>query len=77
MNKYQYYVNDKPVSKKELVKRLRECCYRVADTIQVGLIGIDMVEVDEKEFNRCLRHICDPSYACVIIDQTSFSRKKI
>ena len=51
MNKYQYYVNGNPVTKKEMVKRLKECCYKVTDTMQVGLIGIDTVEFDEKKFN--------------------------
>ena len=77
MNKYQYYVNGNPVTKKEMVKRLKECCYKVTDTMQVGLIGIDMVEFDEKKFNRSLRHIYDPSYLFVAIDSTTFSRKKI
>ena len=77
MNKYQYYVNGKPVAKKEMIKRLKECCYKVIDTMQVGLIGIDTVEFDEKKFNRSLRHICDPSYLFVAIDSTTFSRKKI
>lgn len=77
MNKYQYYVNNEPVTKKEMVKRLKECCYKVVDTMQVGLIGIDTVEFDEKKFNRSLRHICDPSYVCVIIGLTTFSRRKI
>lgn len=77
MNKYQYYVNGEPVTKKEMVKRLKECCYKVTDTMQVGLIGIDTVEFDEKKFNRSLRHICDPSYAFVAIGSTSFYRKKI
>lgn len=77
MNKYQYYVNGKPVTKKEMIERLKECCYKVVDTMQVGLIGIDTVEFDEKKFNRSLRHICDPSYLFVAIDSTTFSRKKI
>lgn len=77
MNKYQYYVNGEPVTKKEMVKRLKECCYKVTDTMQVGLIGVDMTEFDEKKFNRSLRHICDPSYAFVAIGSTSFHRKKI
>ena len=77
MNKYQYYVNGKPVTKKEMVKQLEQCCYRVTNTMQVGLIGMDTVELDEKKFNRCLRHICDPSYMCVIIGSTTFSRKKM
>lgn len=77
MNKYQYYVNENPVTKKEMVERLKECCYKVTDTMQVGLIGIDTVEFDEKKFNRSLRHICDPSYLFVAIDSTTFSRKKI
>lgn len=77
MNKYQYYVNGNPVTKKEMVVRLKECCYKVTDTMQVGLIGIDMVEFDEKKFNRSLRHICNPSYLFVAIDSTTFSRKKI
>ena len=77
MNKYQYYVNGKPVTKKEMVKRLKECCYKVTDTMQVGLIGINTVEFDEKKFNRSLRHICNPSYLFVAIDSTTFSRKKI
>lgn len=77
MNKYQYYVNGKPVTKKEMVKRLKECCYKVTDTMQVGLIGIDTVEFDRKKFNINLRHICDSLYTCVIVGSTIFSRRKI
>ena len=50
MNKYQYYVNNESVTKKEMVKRLKECCYKVVDTMQVGLIGIDTVELNGKGF---------------------------
>lgn len=77
MNKYQYYVNNKPVTKKEMVKQLEQCCYRVTNTMQVGLIGVDMVELDKKKFNLNLRLICNPLYTCVIVGSTTFSRRKI
>ena len=77
MNKYQYYVNDKPVSRKELVEKLEKCCYKVTYTIQEGMIGIDIVEVDDKKLNKHLRSICDPRCLGVIIGQTHFRRKKI
>lgn len=77
MNKYQYYVDDKPVSKKELVEKLEACCYKVTYTIQAGMIGIDIVEVDDKKLNKHLRSICDPKSLGVIIGQTHFRRKKI
>ena len=77
MNKYQYYVDDKPVSRKELVEKLEKCCYKVTYTIQEGMIGIDIVEIDDKKLNKHLRSICDPRSLGVIIGQTHFCRKKI
>ena len=77
MNKYQYYVDDKPVSRKELVEKLEKCCYKVTYTIQEGMIGIDIVEVDDKKLNKHLRSIYDPRSLGVIIGQTHFRRKKI
>ena len=77
MNKYQYYVNEKPVTKKEMIKQLEKCCYKVVNTIQEGMIGIDIVEIDDKKLNKHLHSICDPRSLGVIIGQTHFYRKKI
>ena len=76
MNKYLYYVNNKPVTKKEMTDKLKKFCYRVVDTQYCGMIGIDTVELDEKKFNKYLRHICDPSYVCITIVDTTFSRRR-
>ena len=51
MNKYQYYVNGKPVSRKEMMSQLKDKCYKIIHTEYIGDIGINTIETDEKKFN--------------------------
>lgn len=75
MNKYQYYVNGKPVTRKEMMVELKNKCYKIIRTEYIGDIGINTTETDEKKFNIFMRktekgHI-------VLIDNKTFRRKKI
>ena len=49
MNKYQYYVNGNPVSRKEMMAELKNKCYKILHTEYIGGIGINTIETDEKE----------------------------
>lgn len=75
MNKYQYYVNGKPVTRKEMMVELKNKCYKIIRTEYIGDIGINTTETYEKKFNSFMRktekgHI-------VLIDNKTFRRKKI
>lgn len=46
MNKYQYYVNGKQVSRKEMMSQLKDKCYKIIHTEYIGDIGINTTETD-------------------------------
>lgn len=73
MNKYQYYVNGEPVTRKEMVIELKNKCYRIICTEYIGGIGIDITETDEKKFNSLMRKI-EKGYI-ILIDNKTFRRK--
>ena len=75
MNKYQYYVNENPVSRKEMMTELKNKCYKIIHTEYIGDIGIDTTETDEKKFNSFMRKI--EKGHIVLIGNKTFCRKKI
>ena len=75
MNKYQYYVNGNPVSRKEMMVELKNKCYKIVHTEYIGDIGIDTTETDEKKFNSFMRKI--EKGDIVLIGNKTFRRKKI
>ena len=75
MNKYQYYMNENPVSRKEMITALKNKCYKIISTEYVGDIGIDTTETDEKKFNSFMRKI--EKGHIVLIGNKTFRRKKI
>ena len=75
MNKYQYYVNGNPVSRKEMMVELKNKCYKIVHTEYIGDIGIDTTETDEKKFNSFMRKIEKGNI--VLIGNKIFRRKKI
>lgn len=75
MNKYQYYVNENPVSRKEMMVELKNKCYKIVHTEYIGDIGIDTTETDEKKFNSFMRKI--EKGHIVLIGNKTFRRKKI
>ena len=75
MNKYQYYVNGNPVSRKEMMVELKNKCYKIVHTEYIGDIGIDTTETDEKKFNSFMRKI--EKGHIVLIGNNTFRRKKI
>ena len=75
MNKYQYYVNGNPVSRKDMMTALKNKCYKIISTEYIGEIGIDTTEADEKKFNSFMRKI--EKGHIVLIDNKTFRRKKI
>lgn len=75
MNKYQYYVNNNPVSRKEMIVELKNKCYKILHTEYIGGIGINTIETDEKKFNSFMRKI--EKGHIVLIDNKTFRRKKI
>lgn len=75
MNKYQYYVNGKPVTRKEMMVELKNKCYKIIRTEYIGDIGINTTETDEKRFNSFMRKI--EQGHIVLIDNKTFRRKRI
>lgn len=75
MNKYQYYVNGKPVTRKEMMVELKNKCYKIIRTEYISDIGINTTETDEKKFNSFMRKI--EKGHIVLIDNKTFRRKKI
>lgn len=75
MNKYQYYVNGKPVTRKEMMVELKNKCYKIIRTEYIGDIGINTTETDEKKFNSFMRKI--EKEHIVLIDNKTFRRKRI
>ena len=75
MNKYRYYVNGKPVTRKEMMVELKNKCYKIIRTEYIGDIGIDTTETDEKKFNSFMRKI--EKGHIILIDNKTFRRKKI
>ena len=57
--KYKYFVSGEEMSKKEFVNKLKLCCQKVVHTSYVGYIGVDLCELDKKEFNEAMRDIND------------------
>ena len=75
MNKYQYYINGKPVTRKEMMVELKNKCYKIIRTEYISDIGINTTETDEKKFNSFMRKI--EKGHIVLIDNKTFRRKKI
>lgn len=75
MNKYQYYVNGKPVTRKEMMVELKNKCYKIIRTEYIGDIVINTTETDEKKFNSFMRKI--EKGHIVLIDNKTFRLKKI
>ena len=75
MNKYKYYVNGNPVSRKDMKAALKNKCYKIISTEYIGDIGIDTTETDEKKFNSFMRKI--EKGHIVLIGNNTFRRKKI
>ena len=75
MNKYQYYVNEKPVTRKKMMVELKNKCYKIIRTEYIGDIGINTTETDEKKFNSFMRKI--EKGHIVLIDNKTFRRKII
>ena len=75
MDKYQYYVNGNPVSRKKIMTELKNKCYKILHTEYIGDIGIDTTETDEKKFNSFMRKI--EKGHIVLIGNNTFRRKKI
>ena len=75
MNKYQYYVNGNPVSRKWMMTELKNKWYKILHTEYIGDIGINTIETDEKKFNSFMRKI--ENWHIVLIDNKTFRRKKI
>lgn len=75
MNKYQYYVDGKPVTRKEMMVELKNKCYKIIRTEYIGDIGINTTETDEKKFNSFMRKI--EKGHIVLIDNKTFRRKII
>lgn len=78
MKKYNYFVNNVQVPRKDFFAQLRNACYRVVDTDVIGgWCGIDFMEFDEKRYKRCLRDLNNNIEIFIIgSNSKSFKRKE-
>lgn len=79
MKKYNYFVDDVQVPRKEFFSRLRDRCQRVAHTdVIAGWCGVDIMEFDEKKYKRCLRDLNDGVEIFILGSHSkSFKRKEV
>ena len=79
MKKYNYFVNNVQVPKKDFFAQLRDSCQRVVDTdVIAGWCGVDIMEFDEKRYKRCLRDLNDGVEIFIIGSHSkSFKRKEV
>lgn len=79
MKKYNYFIDDIQVPRKDFFTKLKSQCRRVVDTqVIAGWCGVDVVEFDEKKYKRCLKDINDNVEIFFIDGKTgrSFKRKE-
>ena len=75
--KYNYFVNNKQMSRKDFMEELKKCCYKVVDTdVIAGWCGIEFQEFDEKKFNKEMRAINNGVVVMFFDSQKTFSRKE-
>ena len=57
-NKYDYFVNNEKVMKKDFVKELKSCCQKVIRTdVIAGWCGVSLMDFDEEKFRQNMRDI--------------------
>jgi hypothetical protein len=76
--KYDYFVNNKKMSKKKFMEELKKCCYKVVRTdVIAGWCGVDFSEFDEKKFNSEMYAINNGTVVMCLGHQKTFSRKEV
>jgi hypothetical protein len=57
-NKYDYFINNEKVTRKDFIKELESCCQKVVDTdVIAGWCGVDLMGLDKKKFRETMRDI--------------------
>ena len=75
--KYNYYVNDKLVERKEFIRQLESCCQSVVSTDIVGCIGIDFCEFNKKKFDKAMRSVNQGIDVMFFDARKTFRRREI
>ena len=66
--KFRYLVDNKEMKRKDFENELKRYCQKVVRTDYCGCIGIDVCDVDESYFNRCMRDI-NKGIVVIMFDQ--------
>lgn len=76
--KYDYFVNDRKVSRKDFMSELRLCCQKVVHTdLVTEYIGVDLCAFDEKKFNSHMYDINKGIIVMMIGHNKTFRRKEV
>ena len=52
-----YTINSVRVTRKDFFNSLKADCQRIASTVQVGALGVDIMEFDPEKYQRTLRNL--------------------
>lgn len=77
-NKYDYFINNNKVARKDFITELKSCCQKVIHTdVIAGWCGISLMDFDEKKFNRTMRDIEKGVIGMFLDCQKTFKREKV
>jgi hypothetical protein len=76
-NKYDYFVNEEKMTRKDFMKELKSCCQKVIRTdVIAGWCGVDLMGFDEKVFRRNMRDI-EKGIAVMFPEYNKTFRRKV
>ena len=77
-NKYDYFINNEKVMKKDFVKELKSCCQKVIQTdVIAGWCGVSLMDFDEEKFRQNMRDIENGVVVMFLERNKTFKRKKV
>ena len=77
-NKYDYFINNEKVMKKDFVNELKSCCQKVIHTdVIAGWCGVSLMDFDEEKFRQNMRDIENGVVVMFLERNKTFKRKKI
>lgn len=76
-NKYNYFVNNEKVTRKDFVRELESCCQKVIATdVIAGWCGVDLMGLDDKKFRETMRDI-EKGITVMFLERNKTFKRKI
>lgn len=72
---YTYYFNKEPISRKELLEKLKQDCQKPIHTDYVGNIGISLMDLDEKRYRENIRNIDNGTVVYFMGSKNKYERR--